>query len=65
MPGAYAAGMSEPAAPRRRRRAVGPTGSSPAAEPVLDLDSEPHPQPAADDDERLIRDRPPHHDRGV
>lgn len=57
--------MSEPAAPRRRRRAVGPSGSSPAPEPELDLVRDPQPQGAADDDERLTGDRPPHHDRGV
>ena len=45
---------------RRRRRAVGPPGARPAQEPALDLRPEPE-QPPADDDERLLREVPPHH----
>jgi hypothetical protein len=50
----------QPPAPRRRRRAVGPPGARPAAEPRLDL-RQPEAEPAADDDERLLREVPPHH----
>jgi hypothetical protein len=49
---------------RRRRRAVGPTGAPSAAEPRLELEAEPR-QGLTDDDDRLRRDRPPHHDRGL
>lgn len=49
---------------RRRRRAVGPVGAVVPAEPLLDLGSE-RPAEPVDDDERLRRDLPPHHDRGV
>lgn len=48
---------------RRRRRAVGPAGASDRPEPALDL--EPEPVDEGDDAERLRRDVPPHHDRGV
>jgi hypothetical protein len=49
--------------PRRRRRAVGPPGAAPPGEePRLELDER---EPVPDDDERLRRDRPPHHDQGV
>lgn len=50
-------------ASRRRRRAVGPAGASDGTEPALDL--EPEPAEERDDAERLRRDVPPHHDRGV
>jgi hypothetical protein len=50
-----------PAAPRRRRRAVGPPGARPSQDPGLDL-LEPAPlPPPTDDDERLRREVPPHH----
>jgi hypothetical protein len=49
---------------RLRRRAVGPAGAVPSGEPLLHLATEHRPEPA-DDDERLRRDLPPHHDRGV
>lgn len=57
--------MSDDAArpPRRRRRAVGPAGGAEGAEPALDL--EPDRADERDDAERLRRDVPPHHDRGV
>jgi hypothetical protein len=48
---------------RRRRRAVGPPGATPPrVEPRVER---PETAPAGDDDERLRRDRPPHHDQGV
>ena len=52
---------------RRRRRAVGPTGAIARADPLPELDAERAAERAAepDDDERLRRDLPPHHDRGV
>jgi len=50
--------------PRRRRRAVGPPGAPAGEDPGLDLAREPAPTPG-DDDERLRRDQPPHHDRGL
>ena len=50
-----------PAAPRRRRRAVGPPGARPSTAADLDVLA-PEPQaPAPDDDERLRREVPPHH----
>jgi hypothetical protein len=46
---------------RRHRRAVGPVGALPAApEPRVE---DPEPEARSDDDERFLRDRPPHHDR--
>lgn len=55
--------MPEPAAPRPRprRRAVGPPGARPAQEPALDVRSPDTEQPSVDDDERLLREVPPHH----
>ena len=59
--------MARPDPPaRRRRRAVGPAGSSPAqAPPELDgvrSPNEPSPEDRmAQDDERLLREVPPHH----
>ncbi len=47
--------------PRRRRRAVGPAGS---ASPVPDVGPATWPgdvEPPQDDDERLLREVPPHH----
>ena len=59
--------------PRPRRRAVGPVGAVvPQAPPDLLPTSEQSRGPersqgmdpeSADDDERLLADRPPHHDR--
>lgn len=45
--------------PRRRRRAVGPPGAQPSQEPDLALDEDVPVPP--DDDERLLREVPPHH----
>ncbi len=53
----------DPPRTRRRRRAVGPPGATPTQEPVVDLPAEYSEE--ADDVERLRRDVPPHHDRGV
>ena len=53
----------EPTA-RRRRRAVGPPGARNADQELRLPDAEQEPQPPSDD-ERLLADRPPHHDRGV
>jgi DNA-binding MarR family transcriptional regulator len=50
-----------PAAGRRRRRAVGPAGAVPGTEPALDLGEDRDPAARADDDERLLREVPPHH----
>lgn len=50
-----------PPAGRRRRRAVGPPGAAPAQEPRLELDRADPETPAAEDDERLLREVPPHH----
>ena len=50
--------------PRRRRRAVGPPGARPAQDEVRLPDVEREAAPPSDD-ERLLADRPPHHDRGV
>lgn len=56
--------MPDPADPRparRRRRAVGPPGARPAAEPERGALA-PHEAPVPeDDDERLLREVPPHH----
>lgn len=50
--------------PRRRRRAVGPPGAWPApADAAVEAAREPAAEQDADDDERLLRERPPHHDR--
>ncbi len=51
---------------RTRRRSVGPPGAVPPhGEPVLDpalwTSAEDADLPAPDDDERLLRDVPPHH----
>ncbi len=51
----------DPVRPRRRRRAVGPPGARPAEEPALDLRPAETEQPPVDDDERLLREVPPHH----
>lgn len=56
--------MSEsppPAAARRRRRAVGPPGAVPVEEPRLELEPGLEEPPGVDDDERLLREVPPHH----
>jgi hypothetical protein len=48
---------------RRHRRAVGPAGARPPQdEPRPDL-AEPQATPEPDDDERFLRERPPHHDQ--
>ena len=48
--------------PRRRRRAVGPAGARPSAEPDLGLvDPTPGKRGDSADDERLRREVPPHH----
>ena len=53
-------------APRRsRRRAVGPRGAAPSEGPAWPELDEPAPEPGHRDDDRLLADRPPHHDRGV
>jgi DNA-binding MarR family transcriptional regulator len=46
---------------RRRRRAVGPAGAAPGAEPALDLGAAREPRSRPEDDERLLREVPPHH----
>ena len=53
----------EPPTRRRRRRAVGPPGARATDVEVRLSDVEPEASPS--DDERLLADRPPHHDRGV
>jgi hypothetical protein len=66
LPWPYAAGVGEEREQRRRRRAVGPPGASCGRAPDAGLG--PGAEPAAgerDDEERLARERPPHHDRGV
>lgn len=50
------------AAPRRRRRAVGPPGARPSTAADLDVLAPEPTRPAPDDDERLRREVPPHHD---
>jgi hypothetical protein len=40
---------------------VGPAGARPAEEPTLDVRPPDAEQPAADDDDRLLREVPPHH----
>ena len=55
--------MAESDVPRRRRRAVGPTGAPPASDepsPELTELNEPRDRDE-DDEERLLRDVPPHH----
>jgi hypothetical protein len=50
----------EPKEPRRRRRAVGPPGAKPPVEePRADVEEDRSPD--RDDDERFLRDVPPHH----
>lgn len=51
----------DPVRPRRRRRAVGPPGAQSEQEPALDVRSPDSDQPPVDDDERLLREVPPHH----
>jgi hypothetical protein len=46
--------------PRRRRRAVGPAGARPSQEPDPAL-RDPAPDLPPDDDQRLLREVPPHH----
>ena len=49
--------------PRRRRRAVGPAGSTSAVPDVGPAAWSGEHEPSEDDDERLLREVPPHHGR--
>jgi DNA-binding MarR family transcriptional regulator len=53
--------LQPPATGRRRRRAVGPAGAVRATEPALGLDEDRRPAARPEDDERLLREVPPHH----
>lgn len=51
-----------PGSRRPRRRAVGPAGAVPSPGPEPRVEPEERAVPV-DDDERFLRDRPPHHDQ--
>ena len=48
---------------RPRRRAVGPPGARPPVDEPRPEATDDETTPAPDDDERFLRERPPHHDR--